>query len=120
MTYQEFIKNINFGDTTAFVYDAPNNRYNYASGEIYDGVFDNVTTDTNFSIVGINELPQVKEAIVENFLAELEPAPGVEDEGYEAVKAALESGSARIGYWDNETKYGPDTFTTTTYMLILD
>lgn len=119
MNYKEFKENLTWGDTTAFVYDAPNNRYNYSSGEIYEEVFDNTSDDTEFFIVGINELPNVKMVIEDNFLAELCPAQGIEDECYNDVKSRIENGDAKIGYWDEETHYGADTFTTTTYILIL-
>ena len=119
MTYQEFRKNIEFGNTTAFVFDAPNNRYNYSSGEIYDDVFDNITSETEFRIVGIDEYPEVKQVIIDNFLPEIEPAAGIQDDGYDSVKKQLNNGKAKLGIWDEETKYGPDEFTTTTYMLIL-
>lgn len=120
MTYKEFTKEITFGDFTAFVYDAPNNRYNYASDEITVDIFDNVTSDTEFHITGINSLPEVKEVIIDNFLSEIAPAAGIEDEGYDNIKANIEQGLAKVGYWEEETKYGPDTITTTVYMLILE
>jgi hypothetical protein len=119
MKYQEFIGNIELGNTTAFVYDAPNNRYNYSSGEINDDVFDNVDSDTEFTIVGIDELPEVKEVIIDNFLREIAPAANVEDEGYNMVQEQLTNGTAKVGYWDEDTHYGPETFTTRTYILIL-
>lgn len=120
MKYQEFTKEIAFGKTTAFVYDSPNNRYQYASGEVCDEIFDHCISDTNFHIVGIDELPQVKEVIINNFLPELEPASNIEDENYSIVKEQLESGKAKIGYWEEEMNYGTDAYLTTTYMLILD
>lgn len=119
MKYQDFIENIEFGNTTAFVFDAPNSRYNYSSGEISEEVFENVDSDTEFTIVDIDELPRVKEVIIDNFLSEIAPAANVEDEGYDIAKKQLNDGKAKIGYWDEETHYGPDTFTTRTYMLIL-
>jgi len=119
MTYREFINNIEFGNTTAFVFDAPNNRYLYTSGEICEETFENVHSDTEFTIVGIDELPKVKEVIIDNFLSEIAPAANVVDEGYEIVKKQLNEGLAKVGYWDEETHNGPDTFTTRTYMLIL-
>ena len=119
MTYQEFTEELTFGDYTAFVFDAPNNRYNYSSGEITDEIFDNVTSDTEFHVTGINSLPEVKEVIIDNFLSELAPAAGIEDEGYNNIKADIEQGWAKVGYWEEETKYGPDTITTTVYVLIL-
>lgn len=119
MKYREFIENIEFGNTTAFVYDSPNNRYTYSSGEICDDVFDNVDSDTEFTIVGINELPEVKEVIIDNFLSEIAPRVGVEDNGYDMVKKQLTNGRAKVGYWDEETHYGTNSFITCTYMLIL-
>jgi hypothetical protein len=110
MKYNEFIKNIKFGDTTAFVYDSPNNRYTYASGEITEDIFNNISNETEFKICNINDLPDVKSVMVENFLAELEPAENVEDDGYTEIKRKLEAGNAKIGCWEND---GNDV-----YMLI--
>jgi hypothetical protein len=112
MKYKEFIKNVEFGSTTAFVYDSPNNRYVYSSGEITESTFENITDETEFEIVCINKLPEVKEVIVDNFLSELEPAQGVEDDGYNEVKKRLETGDAKIGYWSEND--GNDDI----YMLI--
>ena len=112
MKYNEFINNIEFGNATAFVYDLPNNRYIYSSGEITEGTFENVTEDTVFKIVGINELPEVKKVIVDNFLPELEPAANVEDDEYNEIKKRLETGNAKIGYWSEND--GNDNI----YMLI--
>ncbi len=112
MKYNEFIKNIEFGNTTAFVYDSPNNRYIYSSGEITEDTFESVTDETEFEIVGINELPEVKEVIVDNFLSELEPAANVEDDEYNEIKKRLETGDAKIGYWSEND--GNDDI----YMLI--
>lgn len=112
MKYNEFIKNIEFGNTTAFVYASTNNGYMYSSGEITEDTFKNVTDETEFEIVGINELPEVKEVIVDNFLSELEPAANVEDDEYNEVKKRLETGDAKIGYWSEND--GNDDI----YMLI--
>jgi hypothetical protein len=111
MKYNEFIKNIEFGNATAFVYDSPNNRYIYSNGEITEDTFEDVTDETELEIVGINELPEVKEVMVDNFLPELEPAPGVEDDEYNEIKKRLETGDAKIGYYE--------VGDTTTYVLIL-
>ena len=112
MKYNEFIKSIEFGNATAFVYDSPNNRYIYSNGEITEDTFENVTDETEFEIVGINELPEVKEVIVDNFLPELEPAANVEDDEYNEIKKRLETGNAKIGYWSEND--GNDDI----YMLI--
>lgn len=119
MKYQEFTEGLTFGNFTAFVFDAPNSRYNYSSGEITDEIFDNVTSGTEFYVTDINSLPEVKEVIIDNFLSEIAPAAGVEDEGYNNIKADIEQGLAKVGYWEEETKYGPDAITTTVYILIL-
>lgn len=116
MTYQEFTKNIEFGNTTAFVYDAPNNRYNYSSGEIYEKIFDNTTSETDFRIAGIDEYPEVKQVIIDNFLSDIAPAANVQDDGYDSVKKQLVNGKAKLGIWKEKNK---SFTTTTTYMLIL-
>lgn len=112
MKYNEFIKSIEFGNTTAFVYDSPNNRYVYSSGEITESMFESVTDETEFKIFNINELPKVKEVIVDNFLYELEPAANVADDEYNEVKKRLETGDVNIGYWSEND--GNDDI----YMLI--
>ena len=50
MKYNEFIKNIEFGNATAFVYDSPNNRYIYSNGEITEDTFENVTDETEETV----------------------------------------------------------------------
>jgi hypothetical protein len=112
MKYNEFINNIKFGIATAFVYDSPNNRYIYSSGEITEDTFANVTEDTIFKVCNINDLPVVKSVMIENFLAELEPAENVEDDEYNEIKKRLETGDAKIGYWSEND--GKDNI----YMLI--
>lgn len=113
MKAKEFYKNINFGDTTAFVYDDPNgSRGVYASGEITEDTFCYTDIDTNFSIVKITEYPNIKEIIVDNFLSEIKPYEGVYDEAYEIVKHKLDSNDVCLGIWiDNNG--------VTNYMLIL-
>ena len=110
MKYQVFKNQIGFGYTTAFVYDSPNNRYNYTSGVICNEVFDHIDANTEFTIVGINELPEVKRVIIDNFLCEIDD---------EEAKELINDSTAKIGYWDEVTHYGHDTFTTRIYMLIL-
>ena len=112
MKYNEFIQNIKFGNATAFVYDSPNNRFVYSNGEITEDTFENVTEDTVFEIVGINELSEVKKVIVDNFLSDLEPAANVIDDEYNEIKKRLETGDAKIGYWSENG--GNDVI----YMLI--
>lgn len=119
MQYNEFIRKIGFGNLTAFVYDQENNRYNYASGEINDDIFENIVEGTEFRIENLDDYPQVKEVIVDNFLAEIAPASNVEDDGYNEVKRIIESGEAKVGIWSEETNYGGDIYETTIYMLIL-
>ena len=112
MRYNEFIQNIKFGNATAFVYDSPNNRFVYSNGEITEDTFENITEDTVFEVCNINDLPEVKSVMIENFLAELEPAENVEDDEYNEIKKRLETGDAKIGYWSEND--GNDDI----YMLI--
>jgi hypothetical protein len=111
MKYNEFTEYLTFGDTTAFVFDSPNNRYVYSSGEIFEDKFEDATEDTVFNVCNINDLPEVKSVMVENFLPELEPAENIQDDEYNEIKRRLETGDAKIGYYE--------VGDTTTYVLIL-
>ncbi len=112
MKYNEFIKSIEFGNATAFVYDSPNNRFVYSNGDITEDTFENVTENTVFEVCNINDLPVVKSVMIENFLAELEPSENVVDDEYNEIKKRLETGDAKIGYWSEND--GNDDI----YMLI--
>jgi hypothetical protein len=120
MKYQEFIENFSFGDFTAFVYDSANCRYQYSSGEITDDTFAFTTSQTEFQIVGIDAFPAVKEVIIDNFLPEIAPAPGIEDYSYEEIKDLIESGRAELAVWDETHREGGRAFFVTNFMLILN
>lgn len=119
MKYEQFYNYVKFGDFTAFVYDDPKNRYVYSSREVYDNVFEQTTNDTDFTIVPIDDLIEVKKVIIDNFLPELEPAQNVEDKNYNEIERRLHAGEAQVGYWTVHTKYGSEIIETTVYMLIL-
>lgn len=106
MRKNEFIEEISssFGNFTAYVFDGPNNRYTYSSGQIEDDDFI-CAPEEGCQIVGINDLPEVKKVITDNFLAEVSPAE------YEAVKEMIDTGEAQVGYWTDNNE--------TTYILIL-
>lgn len=124
MTYEQFTKNIKWGQTTAFVYkeialtfDSPN-RYNYVLCEINENVFANAPKD-GYEITGIDDFPVVKEVIIDNFLEDWKPAAGMFDEGYKFIKRHIESGEAKIGWWHEPYKCGSDEYKIAIYMLIL-
>lgn len=119
MKYQEFKKKINYGTTTAFVYDSSNNCYNYSIGEINEDTFENTTPSTDYQIEEIDKYPTVKKVIIENFLIDIAPAAGIQDDGYDYIKNQIENGNAKLGIWENKTKYGTDIISTTVYLLIL-
>lgn len=112
MTYKDFIKHVLFGNYTAFVFDSPNNRFTYSSGEINDDVFANAQK-SDFCIVGINDLPNIKQIILDNFLFEIRLARNVVDDDSNELKRQIDTGIAKIGYWTDDD--GVDT-----YMLLLD
>lgn len=107
---REMFKNIvNWGDTTAFVYDSPRNRYQYTSGEVSREVLEYTTPDTKFDVVPINTLPEVKEVMLDNLLAEMSSG-----EERDTVEAYIEHGLASVACW---TENDPDQ--TRAYMLML-
>lgn len=110
MKYNEFTRVLDMNAYTAFVTDSANSRYAYTDGYVSDA-FDNTDCETEFEICPIEEFPEVREVMVENFLADLEPAPNVQDDEYEYIKSRLENNDAMIGYWKENN--------TTVYMLIL-
>lgn len=93
----------NFGSYTPFVYDCESSRYQYVDGIISEAFFDGINDDTEFEIRELDELPEVKEVILDNFITEYP------ERKQEAIKNdILDRG--KIGSWkDGET---------TIYMLI--
>lgn len=88
-----------YGDTTFFILDEPNNRYNYVSS-IIDDIFDNENMPKDgYSIEPIADYPEVAEEMYKNFVAEMCPAEGVEDEGFEDIKGRFERKEAHLGIW---------------------
>lgn len=110
MKYQDFIKNVTFGDMTAFVFDEPSNCNCYSSGEVDEDTFGNTTSDTEFEIKDINDYPEVKQIIIDNFLSEIAPAKGIEDENYNEVRNSIINGDCKLGIWKEGN--------CTTYMLL--
>lgn len=115
MKYEHFMKQVNWGDTTAFVYDGIN-RFQFESGVINEDTFANVKGDTEIEISPIQNLPEVQEVMTSNWLKELEPANGVENDGYNWVKKHI--GDSLVAHWQEESRNCPGTITTV-YMLIL-
>lgn len=97
ITYREFEGLINWDEYYAMVYDCPNNRYNYAGGEMSEELMDEVY---KADAIWIEPMAEANEAAVEvardNMLAEFEPAPGAEDEGYEAMRRMFADNTGRI------------------------
>ena len=109
INYAEFQELVNWNEYYAMVYDCPNNRYNYAGGEMFEELMDEVY---KADAIWIEPMAEANEAAVEvmrdNMLAEFEPAAGVEDEGYEAMKRMFADNAGRIvtvNVRDNESLY---------------
>lgn len=117
MTYEQFIENITFGNTTVLFYGSSNKLYGCASGTIInENIFENITTETEFNIAEINKFPSLKKSILENCLTDL--VSDKHSKNYKALKTAIKSGNAKIGYWDEDIH--DDLEPLRTYMLILN
>lgn len=103
MNKTDFISELEIGYTTAFVYDCASSRYQYVNGIINEEFFEGVDVDTDFEIRELDELSEVKEVMIDNFVTYFPKC------GQEAIKNdILDRG--KIGSWkDGET---------TIYMLI--
>ena len=102
MNKTEFISELEIGSYTAFVYDCERSRYQYVDGIICEEFFEIVDDDTEFEIRELNELPEVKEVMLDNFISDY-------FENKEEIKNDILA-NGKIGSWrDGET---------TIYMLI--
>ena len=102
MNKTEFINELEIGNYTAFVYDCERSRYQYVDGIISEEFFEGVDDDTEFEIRELDELPEVKEVMLDNFVSDY-----FEDK--EEIKNDIIT-RGKIGSWqDGET---------TIYMLI--
>lgn len=103
MKKKEFINKLEFGNYTAFVYDCESSRYAYTDCIISEEFFEVVDDDTEFEIRDIDELPEVKEVIIDNFVSDY-------FEHKDTIKNDILT-RGKIGSWHNGE--------TTVYMLIL-
>ena len=102
MNKTRFINELEIGNYTAFVYDCERSRYQYVDGIISEAFFEEVEEDTEFEIRELDELPEVKEVMLDNFVSDY-----FEDK--EEIKNDIIT-RGKIGSWqDGET---------TIYMLI--
>ena len=96
MNKTEFISELEIGSYTAFVYDCESSRYQYVDGIICEEFFEIVDDDTEFEIRELNELPEVKEVMLDNFISDY-------FENKEEIKNDILA-RGKIGSWhDGET-----------------
>ena len=112
INYTEFQQLVNWDEYYAMVYDCANNRYNYVGGEMSEELMDVIYKADNEGGIWIEPMHEADERAVEvmrdNMLTEFEPAAGVEDEGYEAMKRMFADNAGRIvtiNVRDNESLY---------------
>ena len=97
MNKTEFISELEIGTYTAFVYDCESSRYQYVDCIISEEFFEEVEEDTEFEIRDIDELPDVKEVILDNFV------PGYPKYERETIKNDILA-RGKVGSWhDGET-----------------
>jgi len=97
MDKTEFINELEIGTYTAFVYDCESSRYQYVDGIISEAFFEEVEEDTEFEIRELDELPEVKEVILDNFI------PDYPEYERETIKNDILA-RGKVGSWhDGET-----------------
>lgn len=112
MNYQEFIRATEHLEWTCFVYDEPNNRYNYGFGPAWDEININAPEDGEYSIVPIKDFQQVKDVMMKNYETEMRPSDNVEDDGFDEMMEAFRNDTMYLGIW----RVGDAV----TYMLVYD
>lgn len=106
---EELQKEVSYNDYTAFVYN-DGIQTMYSGGEISDDTLHSFFESGEISLCNMGDLPDVKELMQENLLAEFEPAEGVVDDGYEEMKRNFVNNEGDIAFCQHEG--------TVTYMLI--
>lgn len=109
ISFDDFRNKLSYNDYTAFVYNDGTQQM-YSGGEINDDSIQSFEDGGKISICNMSELPDIKELMQENLLAELEPAENVSDDGYDKMKENFANNNGDIAFVDNNG--------ITTYMLI--
>lgn len=108
ISFKEFEKKFSYNDYTAFVYDDGTQRM-YSGCEINDDSI-HAFEDGEISICNMCELPEIKQLMQDNLLAEFMPAPDVVDEGFQQMEKQFEDNIGEIAFVENNG--------TITYMLV--
>ena len=109
ISFEDFRKKLSYNDYTAFVYNDGTQQM-YSGGQINDDSIQSFEDGGQISICNMGELPDIKQLMQENLLAEFMPAPDVVDEGYQELEKQFEENQGEIAFVDNNG--------TTTYMLV--
>lgn len=109
ISFEYFRNKLSYNDYTAFVY-SDGTQQMYSGGEINDDSIQSFENGDEISICNMGELPDIKQLMQENLLAEFMPAPDVVDEGYQQLEKQFENNEGEIAFVDNNG--------TTTYMLV--
>jgi hypothetical protein len=71
-----------YGNTTCFVYDEPNNRYNYASGEISDDTLEPFFHADRIEVEELEEDSYVSSIMIENWASEMKSPENIQDDNF--------------------------------------
>lgn len=78
--FQEAISSM-YGNTTCFVYDEPNNRYNCAISGVDDDTVNDFFQAENIEVEDLEDDSNVSGIMISEFIAEYAPANNVQDDG---------------------------------------
>lgn len=109
ISFEDLRSKLSYNDYTAFVYNDGTQQM-YSGGEINDDSIQSFEDGGKISICNMGDLPDIKQLMQENLLAEFEPAENVADDGYDKMKEDFANNNGEIAFVDNKG--------TTTYMLI--
>ena len=84
ISQKEFQKAISsmYGNSTCFVYDEPNNRYNCVIAEVDDDTVNDFFQTENIEVENLEDDSNVTAIMMSEFIAEYAPANNVQDDGF--------------------------------------
>lgn len=106
ITFNELEKNISYNDYTAFVYN-DGTQTMYSGGEITEDSLSHFEETDDITLYRMEDIPEIKQIMQENLLAEFEPAEDVENEGYDMMVKQFANNEGQIAMceYDNNRVY---------------
>ena len=71
-----------YGNATCFVYDEPNNRYNFVISEVDDDTVNDFFQTENIEVENLEDNSNVSGVMISEFIAEYASSNNIQDDGF--------------------------------------